>query len=308
MNAVRTNLPDTYTLASQLYLSEREEPGLVRANELGRQAFAEGLGILDIAAAHAYALNAAFSERLDDAEGALVLEAMERFFAEALAPYEMAHRGFWEAHATLRRLNEVLEGQAKRIASALHDEAGQLLASVHFALADLGGRLPADRARDIQDVRQLLDQIEQRLRSLAHELRPPILNDLGLTPALAFLASTVSKRWSLPVTVDASLEGALPATIETTIYRIAQEALNNVARHARASRAEIWLQQSAHQVVCAVRDDGIGIDPLTSNGAGRRGLGLVEIQERVAALGGAFHLGSNQPHGTELRVEIPVER
>jgi signal transduction histidine kinase len=237
-----------------------------------------------------------------------VLEALERFFIEALSPFEMTHRGFWEANLVLHRLNDVLEGQVKRIASQLHDEAAQLLASVHFALADVASHLPTDRANQIQAVRGLLDQIEQRLRNLAHELRPPILEDLGLVPALEFLADTVSKRWGLPVTVWASIERNLPPTVESTIYRITQEALTNVAKHAKATYAHVSLQQNAHQVACSIRDDGMGFSATAlAPGKGSRGLGLVEIQERVAALGGVLRLGSNSPRGTDLTVEIPLE-
>src|SRR5207248_5875756 len=120
------------------------------------------------------AMAAALKQPPADGDQARVLESLEEFFVEALTPFEMAHRGFWEANVVLHRLNDVLEGQAKRIASQLHDDAAQLLASVHFALADVASNLPADRANEIQAARRLLDEIEQRLRTLAHELRPPI--------------------------------------------------------------------------------------------------------------------------------------
>src|SRR5688572_14412620 len=117
-----------------------------------------------MATVHSRALAAALKRPLPDGERAQVLEALEKFFIEALSPFEMAHRGFWEANVVLHRLNDVLEGQVKRIAFQLHDEAAQLLASVHFALADLASQLPAERACAIQAARELLNQIEQRLR------------------------------------------------------------------------------------------------------------------------------------------------
>src|SRR5207248_7742626 len=113
------------------------------------------------------AMAAALKQPPADGDQARVLESLEEFFVEALTPFEMAHRGFWEANVVLHRLNDVLEGQAKRIASALHDEAAQLLASVHLALADVASRLPPERAEELQTARGLLDQIEQRLRNLA---------------------------------------------------------------------------------------------------------------------------------------------
>ncbi|HJU44081.1 MAG TPA: ATP-binding protein [Vicinamibacterales bacterium] len=308
MSDPRRDLAADYAVALQHYLAEPEEPALARAHELGRKALTEGLGVLDMATLHSCALATTLRQTLPDAERMHVLEALEKFFLETLSPFEMAHRGFWETNIVLRRLNEVLEGQAKRIAGQLHNESSQLLATVHFALADVARHLPAERAQEIHAARGLLDQIEQRLRNLAHELRPPILDDMGLVPALEFLADTVGKRWGLPVAVQASLNRGLPATVEATLYRIAQEALTNVARHAKATRAEVRLHQGAHCVACSICDDGVGLDAaVLEPGAGVRGIGLYEIQERVAALGGILHLRANAPQGTDLTVEIPLE-
>ena len=308
MSDRRPDLAADYAIALQHYLSEPEEPALARAHELGRQALTEGLGVLDMATLHSCALAATLKQPLPDGERSRVLDAVEKFFLETLSPYEMAHRGFWEANVVLHRLNDVLEGQAKRIAAQLHDDSAQLLASVHFALAEIASQVPADRACAIQAARDLLTQIEQRLRSLAHELRPPILDDLGLVPALEFLGETVTKRWGLPVTVLVSLDRELPATVESTLYRIAQEALTNAAKHAKATQAHVTLTHSAHSIACSIRDDGIGVDlAAVAPGKGGRGMGLVEISERVAALGGVLHLRATSPHGTELTVEIPLE-
>ena len=304
----RRELAVDYAVALQRYLAEPEEPALARAHELGRQALTDGLGVLDMATLHSGALAATLEQPLADRERSQVLESLEKFFLETLSAFEMAHRGFWEANVVLRRLNEVLEGQAKRIAAQLHDESSQLLASVHFALADVANKLPAERADEIQAARGLLNQIEARLRNLAHELRPPILADMGLVPALEFLADTIAQRWGLPVTVTVGLERALSATVEATLYRIAQEALTNAAKHAHATRADVRLQQRAHSVVCSIRDDGIGVNPATLEPrSGTRGIGLFEIEERVAALGGALRMGANVPHGTDLTVELPLE-
>jgi signal transduction histidine kinase len=304
----RRELADDYAFALQQYLSEPEEPALARAHEVGRKALIDGLGVLEMATAHSRALAAAMTGPLADEERAQVLDALEAFFVEALSPFEMAHRGFWEADLALRRLNDVLEGQAKRIAAALHDEAGQLLASVHFALAAAASKLSPEGAKEIYAARGLLDQTEQRLRTLAHELRPPILDDLGLVPALEFLTDGVSKRWGVAVTVQASIDRGLPATVETTLYRITQEALTNVVRHAKATHVLVIVQQAAHQIACSIRDDGMGFDAeAIAARKGSRGLGLREIRERVTALGGVLRLGSNTPRGTVLTVEIPLQ-
>jgi signal transduction histidine kinase len=243
----------------------------------------------------------------DNNEREQLLRALEAFLAEALSPFEMANRGFWEAHLAGRRLNDVLEGQAKRIASALHDEAGQLLCCVHLALAAAASKLPADGAKEILAARSLLDQTEQRLRNLAHELRPPILDDLGLVAALEFLTDGVSKRWGLAVTLQVSITRTLPATLETTCYRITQEALNNVVKHAQATHAVVIVQQTTEQIRCSILDDGIGYDA-DADGKPPRGMGLREIRERVTALGGILRMSVNPPHGTALTVDIPLAR
>jgi signal transduction histidine kinase len=300
-------LENRYRGALQDYLAHPDEALLERAYGLGRQALADGRGVLDMATTHSQALASvmASAESTDDRER--VSDSLERFFVEALSPFEIAHRSFRDANAVLHRMNDVLEDQAKRIAYALHGEASQLVASVHLALADVATRLPPDRVKEIQSVRGLLDQIEDRLRRISHELRPTILDDLGLVPAIEFLADGISQRWGIPVTVRGTVGEGLPLTVETALYRAAQEGLTNVARHAQATQAEVTLQQSAELITCAVRDDGRGFDPAAVASQGRRGLGLVEIRERMAALGGTLRLAPRADCGTEFIVEIPLE-
>jgi signal transduction histidine kinase len=300
-------LSSEYAGALERYLAEPDETALVAAYELGRKALADGKGVLEMATAHSHAIGSVLPRIPTDGERAHLLDALEKFQNEALSPFEMAHRGFHDANLVLRRLNDVLEGQVRRIAYALHDEAAQLLASVHLALAEMAVKQP-DVTKEIHSTRTLLNQIEDRLRRLSHELRPPILEDLGLTAALDFLADSVSKRWGLPVSIDVSNDRALPVTVETTIYRIAQEALTNVARHSQATHAEVRLVRMGPQIACSVCDDGIGFDAeAIATRPGPRGLGLVEIQERVVALGGVLRIGPRTGRGTELTVEIPVE-
>jgi two-component system NarL family sensor kinase len=168
--------------------------------------------------------------------------------------------------------------------------------------------MPAEKAVHLAKVRGLLVEIEERLRNLSHQLRPPVLEDLGLAAALELLAEGVSKRWGLPVTVAVSLKGDLPAPVENTVYQITQEALANAARHAEASRVEVDVRQIDRRMVCCVRDDGVGFDNTAGFRKRRPGLGLSEIKERVAVLGGIVRLARmNDDRGTELRFEIPLE-
>jgi len=298
-----------YREALKEYLAHPDEAVLERAYGLGRQALAGGRGVLDMAAMHAQALANVLPATDSTLDAARRADVLERFFVEALSPFEIAHRSFRDANLVLHRLNDVLESQAKRIAYALHAEAAQLVASVHLALAGLSTQLPAERVKEIQSVRGLLDQIEDRIRRISHELRPTILDDLGLVPAVEFLADGISQRWGIPVAVRGTVHGSLPLPVETALYRAAQEGLTNVARHARATCAEVTLDHSPHLITCSVRDDGTGFDPavLASPANGRRGLGLVEIRERMAALGGTLRLVPGVEHGTEFIVEIPLE-
>jgi signal transduction histidine kinase len=200
---------------------------------------------------------------------------------------------------------QVREEEARRIAHTLHDEASQLLASVHIALDDLANRIPEHTAT-LRGVHELLDSVETQLRRLSRELRPSILDDLGLSPALEWLARGMAERTGISITVNAAVE-RLPATVETALYRIAQETLTNAVRHARASRVQIEVGRSEDSVWLSVRDDGQGFDvnPTLAR-RGDRGLGLIGIRERVDALGGKLIIESERGTGTSLWVTLPI--
>jgi len=297
-----------YTHALEDHLAGGGETALQEAYELGRRALAEGLGVLDLASVHYEALMTMLLQRSVTEDFTLTVKAAANFFAESLSPFEMTHRGYREANIALRHLNEMLEEEAKRIAHALHDEAGQLLASVHLALEEVARELPPPAGDRLQKVRVLLDQIEVQLRRLSHELRPTILDDLGLFPALEFLATGISARTRIPISVEGSPEKRLPHIIETALYRIVQEALTNVTKHAQATRVTVCLQREDQSVRCSIRDDGIGFDPAVVLAPRiERGLGFVGIQERLNSLGGELQIVSFPGRGTELFITIPLE-
>ncbi|HEU4522914.1 MAG TPA: ATP-binding protein [Thermoanaerobaculia bacterium] len=304
---VAESIDARYEQALLQYLNQPEESALLGGYELGRTALSNGLGVLEMATVHQRAVVSIFTHKAYPQELGQLLTSQTAFFIEALSPFEMAHRAFRDANTMLRRLNDMLEGQARRIASALHSEAGQLLATVHLELANAGQGAPPASAEHLSTVRTLLVDIETRLRNLSHELRPPVLEDLGLAAALELLAETVSKRWGLAVSVKVELKGDLPATIENTIYRIVQEALSNTAKHADARNVEIDLHQVHKKIVCSVKDDGVGFDNTAGFRKRRPGLGLTEIRESVAALGGAVRLGLNHDRGTDLTIELPMD-
>ncbi len=207
-----------------------------------------------------------------------------------------------------RRYLHAREEEAKRIAHQLHDEAGQVTASIHLALAEIARELPRRGLARLRQVRVFLDDIEERLRGLSHELRPTILDDLGLVPAVEFLADGFSARSGVAVRVSGATGGRLDPLVETAIYRIVQEALANVARHARATQASIRLQRRRDVLRCRVEDDGVGFDVGAALGAPSSGLGLLGVRERLDALGGRIHIRSTPGKGARLSISVPLGR
>lgn len=292
-----------YERVLKMYLREGGETSLKQAYELGRRALGEGKGILDMVAVHQQVL-----ERIaEEGHPTEFIRRSGEFLAESMSPFEMTHRAFGEANETLRRLNESLEGETRRIARALHDESGQLLAAVHIQLLQLSRHLPPPAQATLRDVESLLEQIEQQLRNFSHELRPTVLDDYGLLPALKSLAERFSKRFGTPVSVDAKSVPRFTKTTEAAMYRVAQEALNNVARHAKASRVHIRVWMSPGELHCQIRDDGVGFDPAAVPKFNKNALGLVGIRERLNVLGGSLEIQSAPQQGTELKILVPVE-
>ena len=310
MVQTRQSLQQDYQQAMREYLRKADESSLETAYELGRRTLEEGMGVVEIAALYDDALSGFLQDARTPAECSRTAKVLGHFFVESLSPFEMTHRGIRDAHTALRHLNEKLEAEARRIAHALHDEAGQLLVTVHFALENLARDLSPDFAPRLQEVRHRLTEVEQQLRRLSHELRPPMLDDVGLIPALDFMAEGVSKRSGVNIVVEGRIPKRLPPLAEIALYRCVQEALTNVAKHAKASRVTVTLQQQQGDnlttVVCSVKDDGRGFQAagVSSNGA-RRGLGLLGIEERIKSLGGSLDINSAPGLGTELLISVP---
>jgi signal transduction histidine kinase len=295
----------SYRDALQSYLQDLGEEHLHRAYEMGRDALVGGLGVLEVAAWHQEALQRVLA--IDDGtDRSRASEGAGRFLAECLSPFEMSHRGTREAALALQRLNETLENEAKRIGQALHNEAGQLLASVHIALAELAPTLPAPAREKMGEIVQLLRDTEDSLRDLSHELRPMVLEHLGLMPALRNLAEKLARRNKLAISVEGNNHVRMPASIESAVYRSAQEALNNVVKHASARRVRIRVRCGSRSVSCIVQDDGVGLSkPLQPEDS--TGLGLIGIRERLGALGGSFRIVSRPHRGTTLLLAVPLQ-
>lgn len=305
---VRPGFEDEYVTLLREYVSRGGESTLGRAYELGRRAIGEQKSLVEIASLHHQALQGMIGDQKNAQRQLELLGASAAFLAECLSPYEMAHRGFQDAVKALRQLNETLEKEIKRIAYAVHDEAGQLLVAVHLALAELARELAQPQQEQIGRIDELLNEVERQLRRYSHELRPTILDDLGWIPAIRFLAEGVSKRSSLPIHVEATVCGRLSSALETTIYRIVQEALNNIVKHAKAKNVWIRAWQNKGVLFCSVLDDGVGFDVRhLQDESGKKGLGLVAMRERVSAIGGTLHIESHPGRGTEVRLQLSLE-
>jgi two-component system, NarL family, sensor histidine kinase UhpB len=175
--------------------------------------------------------------------------------------------------------------EARRIARVLHDESGQLLTAVYISLDQTAKDLTPAKKMQLAKAKELLEQVEERLRSLSHELYPTILDELGLVASLEYLAGQMSKRSGVRITVDSQLNAGLSFLSELTLYRVIQEGLNNTVRHARATNAHIRLLEDQQSIYCSIRDDGIGFDvEAVSRSAARDGvrLGLDGMRERVS--------------------------
>jgi signal transduction histidine kinase len=307
-NGQPRNLEDTYARALEDYLLIGGEEALGNAYEVGRTALAEGKGVLAMAAIHHAAIERVLPGVSPSASVAQSLDRAQEFFSESLSPYEIAHRGFQDATSALRQLNETLEQEIQRIAHAVHDEAGQLLFAARLAMSNVAQDIdPALQVR-FREIGAILDQVANQLRTLSHELRPTILDDLGLVPALESLAESVSSRAGISIKILSTVRDRYPQKTETAMYRIVQEALTNIAKHAHAKSVEIRVARTVKHLECVVRDDGAGFDaPAVLACMTRGGLGLIGIRERLNAVGGTMQIESVAGKGTKLMVKIPVE-
>jgi len=301
-------LQRSYARALRDYLAGNGEEGLQKAYEIGREALAAGCGVMQVAAMYHAALAGCLKRARQPAAQGRVLARAKEFLNESLSSHEMAHRGFRDAVSALRQVNETLEQEIHRIAHAVHDEAGQLLVAARLAIFGVAPTLPdGDRMR-LQEVSSMLDEVEKQLRRLSHELRPTILDDLGLLPAVRFLADSIGRRSGLNIQVESSVQNRYAMKVETALYRVIQEALTNVTKHAKARNVEIRLDCGKERLQCLVHDDGVGFDAgLAGSRRAQRGLGLVGIRERLNAVGGTLRIISQQGQGTDLVVSVPVE-
>jgi len=219
--------------------------------------------------------------------------------------YEEGQRARSELQELSARLVSAQEEERRAISRELHDEVGQSLSALLMEAGNAAATVPSESPeirKHVDSIKKLAEASVNVIRNMTLLLRPSMLDDFGLVPALEWQAREVSKRTGLRVNVAAE-ESAdeLSDALKTCIYRVVQEALHNCARHAHARTVKVVVRQERSKIVLSVEDDGRGFD------AGRvRGLGLVGMEERVNHLGGAFEIDSRPGAGTKVAVELPI--
>jgi signal transduction histidine kinase len=188
---------------------------------------------------------------------------------------------------------------------------GQTIAAIRVELA-FAQRPDADAspiASRLDDVRMIPESALHTIRDLSHLLHPPMLDDLGLIAALESLVAGFSARHGVKLELrHANMDGRLSTDLETAIYRIVQEALNNVAKHARARTCRVSLERDGDLIRVAIEDDGAGFSAAPGTDAARRGLGLIGVRERATLLGGTLNVVTASGEGTRLYVDLPLRK
>lgn len=288
------------------YAKEDNEDILLEAYSLGRDAVRAELNLVSAADLHHKALHELALNGKNAVDCGKLLTAANVVYAEFISPFEMSYRGYRQASSAMQHVNEMLEDEIRRIAQSLHDEAGQFLACVHIALYDIGRQVSPEIKSRIDETQEMLDQLESELRLISHELRPRILEESGLSEAIAFLAKAVSMRTGLDVKISMNLSERPSSIVETTLYRCVQELLNNASRHADADHAVVRLFRHDGGLVCEVQDDGQGFDAReVFVRSGGEQLGLHGLLERVSSLDGNIAIDTAPGQGARIRIEIP---
>ena len=228
------------------------------------------------------------------------LRLAETFAARAAVAVDLSARVATDA---LRRVVEAQELERRRLARELHDQTGQELTSVLLGLKAVEeANSDADRTEALAAVREQVVETLHDVRRLAVELRPKALDDFGLVPALERLRDTFAEQTGMRVDLESRVRGRLPTDVETALYRIVQEALTNIVKHAQASAVSIVLARQGGTVTALIEDDGRGFSPV-GNG---EGLGLLGMGERLALLGGKLKVESSPGAGTTIVAEVPL--
>lgn len=235
-----------------------------------------------------------------------MLDARARADAEARA----LNGALEESRDQLQRLTAGLlharEEERTKVSREIHDVLGQTLTALKMDTGWIGARLPEDAAAiraKLAAMAALIDETVVAVRRLATDLRPGLLDDLGLPAAVEWQVQEFERRTGIPCSVTTTVDETTDPLVATAIFRILQESLNNVARHSRASRVIVTLEDSGSDLVLEVQDDGVGIAP--PDAANTRSIGLTGMRERAQLVGGGFSISGAPGTGTTVRAQVP---
>ena len=232
------------------------------------------------------------------------VQALER---ESQARYQEVVLAREELHRLSARLVSAQEEERRKLSRELHDEVGQAMSALLVELGNLASVLPADNSAlhtRVQAVRKLAESNVGVVRNMALLLRPSMLDDLGLVPALNWQAREVARRTGTKVRVDAEdVADDLPDEYRTCIYRVVQEALHNATRHAKAATVKVTVRREQAAVRVVIQDDGVGFDPRHG-----KGVGILGMEERVRHLAGVFKVESAPGRGTTVSIFLPLQK
>jgi signal transduction histidine kinase len=220
------------------------------------------------------------------------------------AQYQEVARARRELQQLSARLVATQEEERRRLSRELHDEVGQSMSALLVELSNVEAKIRegGDVDSPLASVRRLAETSVGVIRNMALLLRPSMLDDLGLVPALRWQAREISRRTSLRVKVSADgVPDDLPDGHRTCVYRVIQEALHNASTHARAQVARVTVRKENDQIRVVVEDDGAGFDPRQE-----KGMGIIGMEERVRALGGVFYVDSARGSGTTVSALLPL--
>lgn len=276
---------------------------------IARQALQAGASLSDFVENVMSTVTDALRSTPEPVQAERMLNATGSFVRDSLSPYDEEWQVALEANRGLLQQIDRMEERVRKIAHEIHDSSAQFLASVHTELHRAAEIAPAEIAPRLARVHTLLNQVESDLHRFSHELRPTILDDLGLVPALHELSRSVGRENGMVIAVEGPPDNRYSPAVEIALYRTVQDALSGAEKYGRMKRVRVKVVTSDSEIRCFISDDGPGRSKSASRSSWmEQGPGLIGIRERLATLGGTLSCESSADgRGSRLVASIPLE-